>query len=78
MSAFQIAVRWIRDRAFPLRDAAGRVILGAGVAEDVTERRQPEMQLRQARMREMIGRLAGRVAHDFNDLFSVRIWQGAT
>ena len=71
MSAFRMAVRWIRDRAFPLRDAAGRVILSAGVAEDVTERRQPEMQLRQARMREMIGRLAGRVAHDFNDLLSV-------
>src|SRR6202035_874514 len=42
------AVRWIRDRAFPVRDAAGPVIRIAGVAEDVTEKRQLETQLRQA------------------------------
>ena len=38
-------VRWIRDLAFPVHDAEGRVIRVAGVAEDVTERRQLEMQL---------------------------------
>jgi len=32
-------VRWIRDRAFPVRDANGKVILVAGVAEDITERK---------------------------------------
>ena len=32
------AVRRVRDRAFPMRDAGGRVIRIAGVAEDVTER----------------------------------------
>jgi two-component system, cell cycle sensor histidine kinase and response regulator CckA len=29
-------VRWIRDRAFPVRDEAGRVYRIAGVAEDIT------------------------------------------
>ncbi|MCP3982320.1 MAG: PAS domain S-box protein [bacterium] len=31
------SVRWIRDRAFPVRDALGRVHRVAGLAEDVTE-----------------------------------------
>jgi two-component system, cell cycle sensor histidine kinase and response regulator CckA len=40
------ALRWIRDWAFPVRDAVGLVIRMAGVAEDVTKRRRLEMQLR--------------------------------
>jgi PAS domain S-box-containing protein len=32
--------RWISERAFPVRDDAGKVLQIAGVAEDITERRQ--------------------------------------
>src|SRR5690606_5024643 len=39
-------IRWIHDRAFPVRDAAGAVYRVAGVAEDITEQHQAEPNIR--------------------------------
>jgi diguanylate cyclase (GGDEF)-like protein/PAS domain S-box-containing protein len=39
------SVRWVRDRGFPIRDATGRVYRVAGIAEDITERKQAEQRM---------------------------------
>ena len=39
------SVRWIQDRAFPIRDQSGAVYRVVGIAEDITERKQTEAKL---------------------------------
>jgi PAS domain S-box-containing protein len=41
--------KWIRDRAFPIRDQAGQLIRIAGLAEEITEQKRYEQELIQAR-----------------------------
>lgn len=63
--------RWFRRFVTPVKDANGNVqhVLGYGL--DITEQRRAEDQLRHAQKMEAIGRLAGGVAHDFNNLITV-------
>ncbi len=39
-------LRWIQDRGFPIRDGSGRVYRIAGIAEDITERKEAQEGLR--------------------------------
>jgi PAS domain S-box-containing protein len=48
------SIRWIRDRAFPVRDEAGHVYRVVGLAEDVTDLKEAEERLRNRSMRQEI------------------------
>ena len=63
-------IRWIHDRGYPVRDAAGKVVRLVGVAEDVTETKRIEAQFLRAQRLEAVGALAGGVAHDLNNILT--------
>ncbi len=64
------SIRWIRDRAYPVKDASGKIERIVGVAEDITERKQLEAKFLRAQRLEAVGTLAGGVAHDLNNILA--------
>jgi PAS domain S-box-containing protein len=56
------SARWIRDRAFPVRDGEGQVYRVAGIAEDITPRKRLEKQILEISDREQ-----ARIGADLHD-----------
>ena len=59
---------WAETRVSPIRDNEGQILHYLEIGEDVTERREIDRQLVQARKMDGLGSMAGTIAHDFNNL----------
>lgn len=62
---------WLQATLDPILDEKGNLTGAVHAIDDITERRKLEEQFRQAQKMDSIGRLAGGVAHDYNNILSV-------
>jgi len=62
---------WVSMNISAIRDEYGNLVGLQGVTRDITEQKKLQDQLHQAQKMESVGRLAGGVAHDFNNMLTI-------
>jgi C4-dicarboxylate-specific signal transduction histidine kinase len=72
------AIRWIKDRSFPVRDAEGKVYRVVGIAEDITPLRDAQDRLEATQAQVVsnakfaaLGEMASGIAHEINNPLAV-------
>lgn len=63
--------RWIWEQGCAVHDAAGHVVALEGLLLDVTQTRRLQEQLRHVQRLDLLGKAAGCIAHDFQNLLAV-------
>lgn len=67
---------YVETKSYPMKDTSGKIVSVIEIFNDITDKVVLENRLRHSQKMEAVGRLAGGVAHDFNNILTAVIGYG--